>query len=80
MKDLVVPDDEVWFYEGSSSNFHKCKHLNINGNKYNNSEGYFQSQKYKGEFATSVDIEYSNLIAEQNYRNYNNFNWEPTHI
>ena len=66
MKNLEIPDDEVWFYEGELSNFYKCKKLIIDGIKYDHSEGYFQSQKFKGENATLVDLEYSRIVGSQN--------------
>lgn len=86
MKNLEVPDDEFWFYDGQLSNFYKCKHLIINDVKYEHSEGYFQSQKFKGENATPIDIEYANIIAAQNTGNksaslarqkkpYQNYQW-----
>jgi len=86
MKNLEVPDDEFWFYDGHLSNFYKCKHLIINDVKYEHSEGYFQSQKFKGENATPIDIEYANIIAAQNTGNkaaslarqkkpYQNYQW-----
>jgi len=54
------PTDE----HGFASNFYTTKPLKINGETWRNTEQYFQAMKFRGESASPINIEYSNLIKK----------------
>lgn len=66
--------NEIWFYDtkdkpyGVFSNFYPCK-LKYNDIIYNNSEGYYQAEKFKGPDSTKKELEYSVIIQTQNTGN-----------
>lgn len=62
--------NEIWFYDtkdkpyGVFSNFYPCK-LKYNDIIYNNSEGYYQAEKFKGPDSTKKELEYSVIIKSR---------------
>lgn len=66
-------EDTILFYDqkaqyGEFSNFYHVD-IEYNGNKYLNTETYFQAEKFKGSQSTMDDCAYALIIEEQNTPN-----------
>ncbi len=62
--------NEILFYDpkekpyGAFSNFYRSQ-ITLSDMTYNDSESYYQSEKFKGRYSTVSDTEYANLIKDQ---------------